>query len=436
RDNGTVAYLSTVMRDITYRKRLELAQQFLLEVSRASSGSMDIDVIMRSLVGLVVPRHADSCAIYLQSQQGVLERAAFARMRSNGTVAQLLRAYGTSKQLNPLIAEVARTGEATILPRVTEEDLGRLVRDGRHVGLLRKLGLRSMMALPLRGRERVLGVICYMRTATDKPFEGHRVALARELAERLSLALDNADLLKRAREATRIRDEVLRVVAHDLRNPLNTISLTADFLNEKLKALPPQPWIGKLDIVIRSVGQANHLIEDLLDVARMETGKFSVEPIPTSVQQLVAEILQTHQPLAEARGLRLRADVAADSATVLADPVRVVQVFSNLIGNAIKFCPQGTEIVVNATQHNGRIRFSIRDQGNGIADREQEHLFDPFWQARKGKGGVGLGLPIAKAIVQAHGGRMWLESKLGRGSTFFFTLPVAPDEPAQMAAAD
>jgi signal transduction histidine kinase len=135
--------------------------------------------------------------------------------------------------------------------------------------------------------------------------------------------------------------------------------------------------------------------------------------------------------------MKLRPDVTADHATVLADPARVFQVFSNLIGNAIKFSPPGTEIMVQAMQHNGDIRFSIKDQGPGIARLDQEHLFDPFWQARKGKdGGVGMGLPIAKAIVQAHGGHMWAESQPGKGSTFSFTLPVARPEWLSQPAAD
>ncbi len=437
RHNGHVVFLSTVMRDITHRKRLELAQQFLLEVSRASSGSMDMDTILCSLVRLVVPRHADYCAMYLLAPHGHVEKAAFARLAAaGGNIAPLLRVYGANKKANPMIAEVARTGEPLVVTRVTDGDLARLVGGDRHHALLRKLGLRSMMVLPLRGRERVLGVVCYMRTATDKPFEGHRLMLAREMAERAALALDNADLLKRAREATRIRDEVLRVVAHDLRNPLNTISLTADFLNHKLADLRSEPWMNKLDLIIRSVAQANLLIGDLLDVARLETGKLSVEVIPTSVQQLVTDVVQMHQALAEVRGQSLRAEVASPGAFVLADTSRLSQVFSNLIGNAIKFGPPDTEILLRVTQNNAAVRFAITDQGNGIGEVDQEHLFDPFWQARKGKGGVGLGLPIAKAIVQAHGGRMWLDTRLGRGTTFFFTLPIAETSDASSAAAD
>jgi PAS domain S-box-containing protein len=437
RQNGELAYLSTVMRDITDRKRLELAQQFLLDVSRASSRSMNSDEILRSLVKLVVPRHADYCAIHLLTANGMIERSAIARCKGQGhPVTDVLRVYPENRQPAPLIREVAQSREAIALRQVKSSDLARLVRGTGHPGMLKKLRLKSLMVLPLEGRERVLGVICYVRSVTNQPFEGHRVALAREMAERIALSLDNAQLLERAQEATRIRDEVLRVVAHDLRNPLSTISLTADFIHIKLATLTQQPWMDKLDIIVRSVEHADRLIQDLLDVARMQTGGLTLDMQPTIVDQLVDEVMQMHQPMAEARGLRLRSDIMRDAGLVFTDAERVMRVFSNLIGNALKFSPRGTEITLRARRLDGKMCFSISDQGRGIPEHDQSHLFDPFWQEHKGNGGVGLGLSIARAIVQAHGGRIWVESKPGHGATFFFTLPIARAQRITEVAAD
>jgi signal transduction histidine kinase len=384
-----------------------------------------------------VPRHADYCVIHLLADEGTIEKSAIARRARDGNgITELLRVFPVTRQPSRLIAQVARTGESVVLTKMEAADVAQLVRGRGHQARLAKLGLRSLMALPLQGRERVLGVICYLRSATNKSFEGHRVALAREMAERIALALDNAELHKRAQEATRIRDEVLRVVAHDLRNPLNTISLTSDFLRIKLSGESQEPWMSKLDIITRSVLHANRLIEDLLDVARLQTGRMTVEPQIMKVGQLISEVVQMHQPLAEDRGLRIRVDINGDCGFILADPARAMQVFSNLIGNAIKFSPRDTELLLRARHLDGKICFSIRDHGRGITDKEQPHLFDPFWQARKGKGGVGMGLPIARAIIQAHGGRIWFESKPGLGTTFYFTLPVAHVNSTSEAAAD
>jgi PAS domain S-box-containing protein len=425
-DEGEVAYLSTIMRDITFRKRLQLAQQFLLDISRASTGSMDKGTILRSLVNLVVPRHADFCGIYLIAPDGHVEKMAIARAGAGGrTISETLRVYPHFKKPNPLIGEVARTDKAVIVPNVTDTELTLLFGNTGHLGMVKKFGIRSIMALPLRGRDRVLGVLCYIRTETKKPFEGHRVALAQEVAGRISLALDNAELLAQAQEATRIRDEVLRVVAHDLRNPLNTISLTADFLQQKPLVLDRAAWTDKLDIIMRSVTHADRLIEDLLDVARLQAGLLTVETTPTPASNLVEEVVVILKPVAEDRGIHLRAEKVPSGQFVQADTSRVMQVLSNLLGNAIKFSRVGGEVVLRVEPDGSKMRFSIEDHGPGIAAEDQEHLFDPFWQARRSQQGVGLGLPIAKAIVQAHGGSLWFETKRGVGSTFHFTLPIA-----------
>lgn len=434
--NGEVAYFSTVMRDITHRKRLEVAQQFLLDVSRAASRSTDTGTILRSLVGLVVPRHADYCVIHLLAPNGTIEQAAFARPARTGQITETLRVYPNARKPNRLIEEVARSGKATIIPAVTDADLTLLLRGARHVTLLRKLGIRSIMALPLRGRERVFGVICYIRTDATKPYTGHRVALAEEMATRVALLLDNAELLRQARDATQTRDEVLGVVAHDLRNPLNTVSLATDYLREVRVPPGSAAWADKLDMITRAVAQADDLIEDLLDVARMEAGKLTMDMRKVEINGLIHEVIRMHQPLADEKGVRLRSIIPGYLGSVQADFSRLVQVFSNLIGNAIKFSPVGSNIVLDAHRHDGSIRFCVRDQGTGISEEDQQSLFNPFWQARRTRAGAGLGLAIAKAIVQAHGGRIWVESRPGTGSTFYFTIPGVPGHAAAASAAD
>ena len=436
--NGEVAYMSTIMRDITDRKRLEDSQRFLLEVSQAASASLEVEVILRTLVKLVVPSYADYCAIELVDENGRIQRGARARLGSEGQqVLEQIRVYPAGKKPNPHVAEVVRSGETTIVPVVTDAWLTRLVEGSRHSAMLRKLGPRSLMAVPVRGRRHVLGVICYTMTRAGRSYDGHDLGLAQELAARAALALDNADLFKESRQATRIRDEVLRVVAHDLRNPLNTISLSAQMIRNLSPPTEQEAWASKLDIIERSVAQADHLIQDLLDVARMEAGKLVVMTQPTDALALADEAIALHEALAAQHDIRLHTEFPAAAVSVKADRDRVLQVFSNLIGNAIKFSPPGSLITLRAAPQNNALCFSIHDNGPGISEHDMPHLFDPFWQARKGSRGAGLGLAIAKAIVQAHGGKIWVESKLGAGSTFFFTLPVVEPQPtANSMAAD
>ena len=429
---GEIAYYSTIMRDITYRKKLEESQEFLLEANRALAGSLERDDILRSLTNLVVPRHADLCVAYLLAENGQIRQTVITRT-DRGKPQLVRRLHPIGKRPNALVEEVLRTRQGTVLTELTDDVLRRLSREHNHPALLGKLHVRSFMAVPL-GRDHLFGAICYTTTHNGRRYDTNDLALAQRMAESAALALENAQLLGQSREATRIRDEVLRVVAHDLRNPLNTIGLTADFLESEL--VPPEDGRNKLKLITRAVAQADHLIQDLLDVARMEVGQLVVEASPMDARTLAKEAIELNQTLALQRGIELQAQIPDQLSCVEADSKRVQQVFSNLIGNAIKFSPRGAQVVLSARKRQGAVCFSVRDNGPGIAPDDFPHLFDPFWQAKRGVHGAGLGLPIARAIVHAHGGTIWAESKVGAGSTFNFTLPIAEQQFDQSEAAD
>jgi signal transduction histidine kinase len=220
---------------------------------------------------------------------------------------------------------------------------------------------------------------------------------------------------------------VLRVVAHDLRNPLNTIALSSDLLREQLPRGGRSNWANTLEIITRSVQYADRLIEDLLDVARLEVGKLSLDARKTDSHALLIEAIELHKPMAVQRDVRLRTEITESLPAISGDHHRLLQVLSNLISNAIKFSPSGSTVTIHARREEDALHVSIQDQGRGLTESEIPHLFDPFWQARKGTGGVGLGLAIAKGIVEAHGGRISVKSQHGVGSTFHFTLPLADD---------
>ena len=228
------------------------------------------------------------------------------------------------------------------------------------------------------------------------------------------------------------RDDVLGIVAHDLRNPLSAIMMAASAMERPGKE-PDRRDREPRDIILRASRRMNQLIQDLLDVARVEAGQFNIEPTRLSAADLVREVVEMQTPLAEASDLELDLDVDDAVGAVWGDKRRLIQVFDNLIGNAIKFSEPGGRIVVRAARQAGArdVVFSVSDSGAGIAPEFVAHIFDRFWQAatKARRLGAGLGLPITKGIVDAHGGRIWVESEPGRGSTFFFTIPT-PDEGA------
>jgi signal transduction histidine kinase len=229
----------------------------------------------------------------------------------------------------------------------------------------------------------------------------------------------DAELLARARE------EVLAVVAHDLRNPLNLIKTTAQLLIEE--TLPPARQRAMLDIATRAATQMNRLISDLLDTVRLQAGRLSLDVEDVVVEDILHQTEETFHPIAEEKQVQL--DILAPDApeAVRADPLRLSQIVGNLVGNALKFTPPHGRVTLHAAPRGDDVVFLVGDTGPGIPPEDVEHLFDKFWQGRPSdRRGAGLGLAIARGLVEAQGGRIWVESALGKGSTFAFTVPAAP----------
>jgi signal transduction histidine kinase len=248
-----------------------------------------------------------------------------------------------------------------------------------------------------------------------------------EIARRTALTVENAMLYHAAQRAVCVRDEVLSIVAHDLRNPIAGAQLAATLLagtSEEDYATVSPTIAARIQ---RSMDHASRLIDDLLDIGRIESGWFEVEAKPTSPTDLIQDLVDMLTPVALHASLVLERNISPDVGLVCADSRRIHQVLSNLVGNAIKFTPAGGVVTVSADIRDGQVRFAVHDTGPGVPPEHLADVFDRFWQARaRDRRGVGLGLAIAKGIVEAHGGRIWVESIVGEGSTFIFTLPVAP----------
>jgi signal transduction histidine kinase len=257
-------------------------------------------------------------------------------------------------------------------------------------------------------------------TPIEKPELRARIQILLR-ARSLSLALRQR--AEDAEQATRTRDEVLAMVSHDLRNPLNLVFTANAFLLETAAGLKPQER-EQLQMIRRATAQMNRLIQDLLEVSGMEAGNISMEARPEAVESLVRDGCGMLEHAAGAASIGLAWEVAPDLPPVRADRDRIHQVLGNLIGNALKFTPEGGRIHVRADRAGDSVRVSVTDDGEGISEEDLPHVFDRFWQARRSReGGAGLGLAIAQRIIDAHGGEIRAESEVGRGSTFVFTLP-------------
>jgi signal transduction histidine kinase len=286
------------------------------------------------------------------------------------------------------------------------------------------------LALPLVHAGEVVGglafdfAFCPAIHATDELFTSL-------LAQATADALQRAQSYDHEREArrtaeilSRAREDVLGVVAHDLRNPLNLVSMTTQLLMEP--DLTPERRKSTIAINARAVARMNRLIGDLLDVVRMEAGHLTLDVGPADVTRVLVETIEAFQPRAAEQGISLVLSPEPPNIIVQADEERVLQLIDNLVGNALKFTPNGGRVSIGGFIDNNELRVTVADTGPGIPEEQRARLFDRFWQARGAdRRGLGLGLPIAKGIAEAHGGRLWVESTMGSGTTFHFAMPLA-----------
>lgn len=253
-----------------------------------------------------------------------------------------------------------------------------------------------------------------------------RIALRIRFALRIGQAeRASAKSLADATAAARARDEVLAIVSHDLRSPLSAINLGTASL---LQLHGDQPGSRKrLEILQRSTNRMTHLINDLLDMAALQAKGLSLSITPEDPVQLATRVVEGLEPIAAERGIALVRDLAPIAGPLHCDRDRVEQVFENLIGNAIKYCRSGDSIFVRARSVGASVEYCIADTGPGIAVNEAARIFEPYWSAKRAeaKRGTGLGLYIAKGIVEAHGGSIGVISREGQGATFWFTIPLA-----------
>lgn len=310
---------------------------------------------------------------------------------------------------------IAATGAAMFFDDLDElEGVGKTLRANR---------IRSLIGAPMRARGHLTGVV-YVASRGDRVFTADELQLIELVADQISTIVDNAMLYERALTAIRSRDVVMGIVAHDLRNPLSAIQMSTELLPTD------DPQLAKpVTIIKRSVDVMIRLITDLRDVGSIETGQLSIRPRPEDACALARDAMQGVRDAASTKPVRLEAQLPAREIVLSCDRIRVLQVLTNLLSNAIKFTPPGGVITISVAEgEQGYVRFSVEDTGCGIPEVELHRVFDRYWQAKQTAHlGTGLGLAIAKGIVESHGGTMSLESRVGHGTTFSFTLPLALD---------
>jgi signal transduction histidine kinase/DNA-binding response OmpR family regulator len=395
---------------------------FLADASHVLARSLDHETTLSVLCRTIVPRLADYCVVDLVREDGTIRRVGAAHV--DCAKESLLRAI-VDNQPAGRWSEYPAYAALTEGQRAQIEEVGsgtpqapvEVVEDPEPP---ERLNPRSVIAVPLMATGLIHGALVLAISESDRRFEPEDLELASELARRAAMTIENARLYNHALEATRTRDELLAIVAHDLRNPLSTVTMGSALLLEE--ATNPRQR-NHAELVGRAAERMNRLIEDLLEAARVQNRKLRIEPRAQPPLPVVNEAVAMLRPLAESRSIELIARVGDNLPLVSMDAARVLQVLSNLVGNALKFTPAGGRIEIVCEEVGDEVRFAVVDTGAGIPADQLPHIFGRFWQASdRDVRGIGLGLSIVRGIVETHGGRVWVESEPGQGTTFFFTL--------------
>jgi PAS domain S-box-containing protein len=414
---GGKRILTVTVRDITEQKRIEHDQTFLADIGLVLTTSLDYEETLQRIASLAVRDVADICIIDIVGEGGDVHRVhAVCRDPARAWIGERFMNIDLDRKRTYLTAETVATNRALLIERVSDEQLAAIAQNDEHLQLLRAAQIKSMITVPLVVHARLVGAIGLISSTPERLYGPLDLQLAEELGRRAAFAIENARLYGVAQRAIRARDDVLGVVAHDLRNPLNYIGLQAEILRDRKAG----------EAIHRAAMRMNRLIQDLLDVTRMDSGRLTVGQARVSTRDLLAGVVDAQRPLAHAAKLELEVELPAGLPDVWADRDRLLQIFENLIGNALKFTKSGS-ITVGALPRDREVLFWVRDTGAGIAAEQLPHLFDRFWQGRpeERRRGAGLGLAIVKGLVEAHGGHIWVDSEVDRGSCFYFTMPTA-----------
>jgi signal transduction histidine kinase/CheY-like chemotaxis protein len=397
-------------------KEQERWQRFLAEASAQLSASLDYEDMLQVTGSLLVPGQADWCLIWLEAIDDGIPRLALVR----SVTATHHEPPVVARPPASVIDSVIRTGVRQIVSGVTDQAWWAGALGSEHADELHEIGARWLACLPLRARGRIFGALVLVSAQRRLCFGPLGLAAIEQLAQHLAISIDNALLFRKTQRAVRMRDDVLAIVSHDLRGPLSVIRLCAE------QHIADPPFAVHSQAILRATERMQRLIDDLLDTASIDAGRLFIEPGAHSAAQLTNEALETVRAAAGERSIVLVDAVPTDNPPIACDRYRTLQILSNLLGNAIKFTQPGGSITVRAERRNSHLCFAVADNGPGIPADQVPLLFERFWRAAPGnRDSSGLGLYITKGIVEAQGGRLWVDSTVGGGTTFFFTLPLA-----------
>jgi PAS domain S-box-containing protein len=434
---GKVARWFGTATDIDMQKQSEQSARYLSDASAALAGVLDYESTLQKVVKLAVPHFADWSAVDITGDDGTLRRLAVAHCDPQKVelAHELMRLYPPDPNSPNGPMEVLHSGKPLMIREITDDMLAQGAKDERHLNLMRSLGLKSYICVPLAVSGKITGVLTFATAESGRVYSDADLALATDLALRAAVAVENTQLYQALREADRRKDEFLATLAHELRNPLAPIRNSLQIL--KMPRIDSQIAQQTREMMERQVHHLVRLVDDLLDVSRVMRGKIDLRRETVELATIVARAVETVTPLIEAQRHRLETTVPPESLLLDADPVRLTQVVGNLLTNSAKYTEPGGLIELTVRRDNDVAVLAVRDNGIGIAGDMLPHVFELFAQAdhatTKAQGGLGIGLTLVKNLVEMHGGSVMAHSNgLALGSEFTVRMPLLAQSPQRV----
>lgn len=402
------------LKEITYSAAqstdVQVARlEMMLEISRALNSTLDLDVLLQSITEVATELTDTEAAsiLLLDRKTGELYFEA-----TSGEKRAVIERIVVPLE-GSIAGWIARNGEPLVIDDIQK--------DGRHYGEIDKIlefKTRSILGVPLKFKQEIIGVVEVLNKRHDASFSGDDVYILNTLASQAAIAIENARLFAQS--------DQLADMIHELRTPISSV---IGFI--QLMLLKPEITLDEvrdgLENIYRESSRLSQMINDFLDLSQLETGRTRLEKTRVNLQTLLQEVVELFYPQAQDQNITLTLDIEHNLPEIMSDANRLKQVLVNLVDNAIKYSKSGGLVTIMVSFNEVRVQISIRDTGLGIAQNELEAVFDKFYRVPSHEStarGSGLGLPIAKKIIEAHKGDIWVESEVGTGSTFTFSLPL------------
>ena len=425
---GELLGVVLVFRDVTEEKRSRHRRNFIAEATAILASSLDYRSTIANAVRLMVPRLADWCTVDVLGDDGTLSHLAVAHADPSklAWAKELEERYPPNPNASTGATNVVKTGKVEFVPHIPEELLTTGARDAEHLRIIRELGLKSYMCLPLIARGRILGAITLIAAESGRSYDEADLAMAEDFARRAGVAIDNAMLYQEAQEAIQTRDEFLSIASHELKTPLTSLrlNLQTTIRTSQRRELRPDELRAKLEVAERQTARLTKLVNQLLDISRITADRLDLEIEEVDLVAVVREVVTRHTDEAVRAGCTL--ELASEDRLVGRwDRTRLDQIVTNLLTNAIKY-GRGMPVSLRVARVSDAAELEVTDHGIGIAKEHQLRIFERFERATSTRhyGGFGLGLWIVRRIVDAFGGSIAVHSEAGQGSRFVVTLPI------------